>query len=217
MTATEQALTKALESLTKVNEAQGRTIAELTLRLKEVTGQLAWFQRQMFGRRSEKNLPDMGPNLFDAAGVEIPGAEAQAPQDADDTTEPDSGKKQRRKSKNTRQTWENLPVLETRTIEPHGVDMNRYRRIGEERSYIVECEPGKLYRVEIVRPQYGLIDSTEPVERGKGVVIAPMPLLPIPKGIPGPGFLTKSFFRNLSTMSLSTVRSSSWLTWVWRG
>lgn len=229
MTATEQALTKALESLTKVNEAQGRTIAELTLRLKEVTGQLAWFQRQMFGRRSEKNLPDMGPNLFDAAGVEIPGAEAQAPQDADDTTEPDSGKKQRRKSKNTRQTWENLPVLETRTIEPHGVDMNRYRRIGEERSYIVECEPGKLYRVEIVRPQYGLIDSTEPVERGKGVVIAPMPLLPIPKGIPGPGFLTEillqkfeyhvPFYRQikqLAHMGMEGVKEATMVGWYQR-
>lgn len=57
---------------------------------------------------------------------------------------------------------------------------------------IVKHEPGKLYIKEIVRPKYGLKDSTEVLEKGKsGVLIAPMPLLPIYKGIADATLLTE--------------------------
>lgn len=69
----------------------------------------------------------------------------------------------RRQSK-TRDNWENLPVLKTIVHEPEQVDLERYRKIGEEIIYVVEHEPGKLYRVAHVRPKYGLIDTMEVVE-----------------------------------------------------
>ena len=69
------------------------------------------------------------------------------------------------------------------------MDPERYRRMGEEVTYTVEMQPGKLYRKEIIRPKYGLKDPTEPVEKGKGVLIAPMPLLPIYKGMAGASLL----------------------------
>ena len=40
---------------------------------------------------------------------------------------------------------EDLPVLESETIEPKGVDLSLYRRIGEEVTKVVKHKPGMLY------------------------------------------------------------------------
>lgn len=69
---TGEVLARTVESLTKVNEQQSRQISELTEEVNKLNAQIAWFQKQMFGRKSEKRLPDdCQPSLFDAAGVEI--------------------------------------------------------------------------------------------------------------------------------------------------
>ena len=79
---------------------------------------------------------------------------------------------------------EDLPVLESETIEPEGVDLSLYRRISEEITKVVRHRPGMLYVKEIIRPKYALKDSTllPPVGQ-KGVEIAPMPLMPVDKCI----------------------------------
>lgn len=190
---TEEILAKTVESLTKVNEQQSRQIAEMTAEIKKMYAQIAWFQQQMFGRKSEKYRPaDEQPSLFDAAGVEIASAQEQ---EQDSESGQETITYQRRRSQKglskPRETWENLPLLETRTIEPQGVDLTRYRRIGEEITMLVGFEPGKYYRIAVVRPKYGLIDPTEPVERGKGVIIAPLPKFPIYKGVPDSSLLSE--------------------------
>lgn len=148
---TEQTLKMAVESLTKVNdmqsrqlEAQSAQLAEMSQRIKELTAQLAYFQRRMFGRSSEKNLNlDNQPSLFDAAGVEIPGEEpapAAAEQDG-----PDAGKSNPKGKKHHRINIDNLPVLETRVIKPeHPVDLTRYRLMGYEETFRLGFQPGKL-------------------------------------------------------------------------
>lgn len=79
---------------------------------------------------------------------------------------------------------DNLPVLETRVLKPEvPVDLSRYRLIGYDDTYRLGFEPGKLFRILERREKYGLIDPTEPVERGQGVIVAPARKLPIPKGI----------------------------------
>ena len=196
---TEEIFAKTVESLTKVNEEQSRRlieqnnqITELTAEVKKLTAQLAWFQKQMFGRRSERHLPpDDQPSLFDAAGVEIPGERRPEPDDAEEETISYTRKKSQKGVSRPRETWENLPLLETRVIEPQGVDLSRYRRIGEETTTLVGFEPGKYYRIAVVRPKYGLIDPTEAVERGKGVIIAPLPKFPIYKGVPDASLLSE--------------------------
>ena len=40
-------------------------------------------------------------------------------------------------------------------IEPEGVDPDKYKRIGEERTRTLEFEPGKLYVKEIILGTYG--------------------------------------------------------------
>lgn len=192
---TEQTLKLALESMTRVNEAQSRQIEELTQQVKELTAQIAWFQRQMFGRKSEKRLVLEGvPSLFsDEDFGETRAGEADEETEEAGMPEPESAaSKPRKPVKRPRQTWDNLPVLETRIIEPEGgVDLSRYRRIGEETTYLLGFDPGKLYRIAVVRPKYGLKDSTEPVERGEGIKIAPLPLFPIYKGMPSSSLLAE--------------------------
>lgn len=188
---TEQTLRVALEAMARANENQSRQIEELTAQVRNLTAQVAWFQRQMFGRKSERHIPLAGQlSLFadDMSGTVV----QEEPGTGDSSDEPEDAKRKKRKpTPRPRQTWENLPVLETRTIEPEGVDLTRYRRIGEETTYLLGFEPGKLFRIAVVRPKYGLKDPTEPVGRGEGVLIAPMPLLPIPKGMPAASLLSE--------------------------
>ena len=51
---TVQALNATIESLSKTNESQAKTIASLELRIKELSAQVAYLNRQLFGRKSEK-------------------------------------------------------------------------------------------------------------------------------------------------------------------
>lgn len=144
----------------------------------------------MFGRKSEKRDPYAGqPGLFPEFNNEPAVPEAHQPESEKEETD----KELRRRKRQVRVMTENLPVLEREVIEPEGIDLNLYRKIGEEVTRVVKHEPGKLYIKEIVRPKYGLRSSVEPVERGKGVLIAPMPLLPIPKGLPDASLLTEIF------------------------
>lgn len=124
---TEEILAKTVESLTKVNERQSRQIDELTVEIKKMATHIAWFNRQMFGRKSEKHLPaDNQPNLFDAAGVEIPGEQPAEPEEKpEEETVTYTRKKSQKGVSKPRETWENLPLLETRVIEPQGVDLTR--------------------------------------------------------------------------------------------
>ena len=175
---------------------QNSLIAGLTAELKKMSAQIAWFQRQMFGRRSEKNISiDTQPGLFDAAELDAAQESSEITETEDETATEETVTYTRRKGKTgtarARETWENLPVLETRTIEPEDVDLTRYRRIGEETTFLVGFEPGKYHRIAVVRPKYGLIDPTEPVERGKGVLIAPLPKFPIYKGVPDASLLAE--------------------------
>lgn len=178
------------------NEALLRGQEEMSQTIRQLQSQLAWFQNRYFGKSSEKHAPFADqPGLFE---------EFNAPADMDEGDAPCSGapdpSKDRRDTDGDRKKRESrlrammdrLPVLKREVIEPEGgVDLSRYRRIGEEVTRTLECEPGKLYVKETVRPKYGLIDPTEPAGKGEGVLIAPMPLMPIYKGIPGASMLTE--------------------------
>lgn len=187
--APEEILHMTIDSLIKTNEQQARQIEEMSVRIKELTAQLAWFQRRMFGRSSEKRMMLDGQlTLFDNT-EECPSSTSMEEDGTGEKNERTVISRQGRHR--SRENWENLPVMETVVHEPENVDLERYRRIGEEITYVVEHKPGKLYRVAHVRPKYGLINPAEIVERGKGVLIAPMPLFPIYKGVPGASLLAE--------------------------
>lgn len=152
---------------------------------------MAWLKRQYFGRKSEK-LAHLAPsqlNLFESSLSEqlqeIEAAKEAAEKEIKESTV------ERKKERQTCKMLEGLPVVEV-VIEPEGVDLTLYKRIGEERTRTLEFEPGKLYVKEIVRPKYGLKANTTLPEAGKsGVMIAPLPLLPIYKGLPGASLLAE--------------------------
>ncbi len=191
LVSTIQALNTTIESLSKTNESQAKTIASLELRIKELSAQVAYLNRQLFGRKSEK-LQAQNPlqmDLFADIPVDAPAIEAEpATEETASIKETAIDKKQARRN---RTMLENLPVLKRDIIDVDGIDLARYKKIGEEITEVVEFEPGKLYRHQYVRIKYGLIDTTEPVKTGEGVKIAPMPLLPIYKGIAGSSLLTE--------------------------
>lgn len=82
--ASEEILHMTIESLVKTNEQQARQLEEMSVRIKELTAQLAWFQRRMFGRSSEKRMAlDGQPSLFDSTGESVPvtGMEEERPEE----------------------------------------------------------------------------------------------------------------------------------------
>ena len=183
-------------TLQQTNASQSESIRELTRqneqlqnKLDELLAQVAWLNRQLFGRKSEK-LSRLDPNQLSL--FEQP-AQSLEPEPLEETvvgqtTTPMVTKKKERQN---RKLLEELPVVEV-VIEPQDLDLTKYKRIGEERTRTLEFEPGKLYVKEIIRPKYGLKDNTAlPQEHQGGIVIADLPLLPIYKGLPGASLLAE--------------------------
>ena len=83
-------------------------------------------------------------------------------------------------------------MLDEQHYYPEGLDLSLYKELTPEVTYTAECEPGKLYRKAHIRHKYALKDSTALPPAGQPTVaIAPMPELPIYKGIPGPTLLSE--------------------------
>ena len=180
-----EGLNASIASLSATNKKQAEQNEKLQARIKELTAQVAWLNRQLFGRKSEK-LHALDSHMPDLFADEFADLRRQAEEKRDEAVkqiEKESKEEKRRKRQN-RKMIEGLPVLETEVIEPEGVDLSLYRKIGEEVTSLVKHKPGMLYVKEIIRPKYALKDSTMlPPAGQKGVEIAPMPLIPVDKCI----------------------------------
>ena len=188
-----------LQPLQQVNASQAETIKKLTeqneslqSRIKELTAQVAWLNRQLFGRKSEK-LPIIDPNYPDFFSGMLPENAQQIADARDEAVEKIvKTKEERRQEKKNRIMMEDLPVLEQVILTPDNLDKDLYKKIGQEVTRIVEHKPGQLYIKEIIREKWGLKDNTATAPKGmSGVLIAPMPLLPIYKGIAGASLLAE--------------------------
>ena len=180
-----EGLNASIASLSTTNKNQSEQIKNLQERIKELTAQVAWLNRQLFGRKSEK-LCVYDPNMPDLFADEFSGLRQQAEEKRDEAVEKieKESVEDVKRNRQNRKMIEDLPVLETDTIEPKGVDLSLYRRIGEEITKVVKHKPGMLYVKVIIRPKYALKDSTLlPPAGQKGVEIAPMPLMPVDKCI----------------------------------
>ena len=180
-----EGLNASIASLSTTNKNQSEQIKNLQERIKELTAQVAWLNRQLFGRKSEK-LRVYDPNMPDLFADEFSGLRQQAEEKRDEAVEKIEKEpvEDVKRNRQNRKMIEDLPVLETDTIEPEGVDLSLYRRIGEEITKVVKHKPGMLYVKVIIRPKYALKDSTLlPPAGQKGVEIAPMPLMPVDKCI----------------------------------
>ena len=180
-----EGLNASIASLSATNKKQAEQNEKLQERIKELTAQVAWLNRQLFGRKSEK-LRVYDPNMPDLFAEEFAELRHQTEEKRDEAVEQieKESAEVRKQNRQNRKMIEDLPVLETDTIEPTGINLSLYRRIGEEITRVVKHKPGMLYVKEIIRPKYALKDSTQlPPEGQKGVEIAPMPLMPVDKCI----------------------------------
>ena len=188
-----EGLNASIASLSTTNKNQSEQIKNLQERIRELTAQVAWLNRQLFGRKSEK-LRVYDPNMPDLFADEFSGLRQQAEEKRDEAVEKieKESVEDVKRNRQNRKMIEDLPVLETDTIEPKGVDLSLYRRIGEEITKVVKHKPGMLYVKVIIRPKYALKDSTLlPPAGQKGVEIAPMPLMPVDKCIADTSLLTE--------------------------
>ena len=179
--------------LQKVNHAQAESNKQLTERVNELLSQIAWLNRQLFGRKSEK-LSHLDPNqlpLFNTVTPISQSEEELACSRAAAIRKIEDKKVAAKRERHNRKMLDKLPVVEL-VIEPDNIDLRQYKRIGEERTRTLEFEPGRLYVKEIIRPKYGLRDNTQlPPEGKSGVLIAPLSLQPIHKGLPGASMLAE--------------------------
>ena len=177
-------------SIAVMLENHKKEVDALNKQIAELTAQVAWLNRQLFGRKSER-LGVIDPNQTSLFAEE----QAQRMEQAEEARNEAVGKiaktkEDRARERKNRQMMEGLPVLERVVITPEGVDESLYKKIGEEVTRVVEHKPGQLYIKEIVREKWGLKDNTAEAPEGKtGVLVAPMPLLPVNKGIAGASLL----------------------------
>ena len=176
-----QTQAEQIRQLTEANAKLSEQLTGMQQRMDKLLAQIAWFTRQFYGRKSEK-LSHLDPgqlSLFETIAdeeerlAEIEAARAAAEKQIEEQT------RTRKKERSSRKMLEDLPVVEV-VLEPEELDLDKYKRVGEERTRTLEFEPGKLYVKELVRPKYGLKDNATPTVDGTpGVIIAPLPLLPM--------------------------------------
>ena len=128
--------------------------AELELEVAQLRQQVDWFKRNVFGTGKSEKLDALQTRL----GIDEPAP--QQPQKQQVSYERTKAKKPRRSAG---EQFEALPVAETVELVPAQVKAQpqRYKRIGEERTFEVDITPPKLFKREIVRPKFKLIDDRD--------------------------------------------------------
>ena len=158
-------------------------ILNLNDRVAELEKQVAWFKKQIFGRRSEKqscfeDLPGDQLNMFGAEATEEEAreeAEVPAP----------------RKNTNTRRRRhlpESAPRVDVVLDVPEEEKVcaccgKQKERIGEDVTEQLDIVPAQVFVRRQIRPKYACSACRD------GVVQTPLPEQPIKRGIAAPGFL----------------------------
>ena len=140
-----------LQPLQQVNASQAETIRKLTeqneslqSRIKELTAQVAWLNRQLFGRKSEK-LPIIDPNYPDLFAGMLPENAQQIADAHDEAVEKiTKTKEERRQEKKNRIMMEDLPA----TCRNHDVNPRDYLNdIISQMSYHAKAAHGELLQL----------------------------------------------------------------------
>ena len=119
-------------SIQTLSESHKKEVDSLNARIKELTAQVAWLNRQLFGRKSEK-LPIINPNQLDLFAAMLPENVQQISEARDEAVEKITvTKEERRQERKNRIMMEDLPVLEQVILTPDNLDRNLYKKIGEE-------------------------------------------------------------------------------------
>ena len=176
-----------------------KVIEEKDRLIKKLTDQLAWLRRKFWKASSEKYIPaDPAQRKIDFDGLEILPEEEETIKAA--ASEIITYK--RNKPEHTKKQPVRLPLpehlrREEEVIEPEGIDEN-WVRIGEEVTEQLEHKPGELYVRRIIRHKYVLKKEIQLQQEtevdgslNKTVMIASLPLLPLPRSNAGASLLAE--------------------------
>jgi transposase len=139
--------------------------------------QLAWFKRQIFGKRSERIVGNVNSQQLLLAGFE----NLNAPKEEKKTVGSHTRKKPNRNGQDKINLSPDLPVQtvyldipeEQKVCKETGVSLVK---IGEEVTHKLAQHPTTYYVKEIIRPKYA-----NPVKEEEGIVIADLPETLLPK------------------------------------
>lgn len=147
--------------------------------------ELQLLRRRIFGQKREYVDPNQSQLAFLEYAKAIT-ALCETEAGTEESKETGSRQKRVRRGHGRQQLPEDLPE-ERIDLPPRAevdVSDDRWQKIGEETSERVEWRKGSYVRLKMVRPRYAKKGEPE-----NGVVIAPMPTMPIEKSIAGPGML----------------------------
>ena len=187
----------ALEQALNKNQQYETKIREQDEKIKHLTDQLAWLRRKFWKPNSERFIPqDPNQRKIDFDGLDVIEEEQTLIEEAQQEILTYQKRKVVKKNKPVRLPLPEHLRREQEIIEPEGIDDN-YIRIGEEITEVLEIKPGALYVRQIIRPKYVLKNSLqlaneegEAQQGQKAVVIAALPLLPLPRSNAGASLLT---------------------------
>lgn len=146
-------------------------------RLNAVLGELSWLRRQVFGRKSERFIPNEAQLNLGLDVAETP------PPVTTETISYDRRKVQKERKGHGRGVMPTHLPIEDIVIEPQ-VDVTGLEQIGKEESWELDYEPGQLRVLRYIRPKY--------VRRGDlhdDILIGLLPPRPIEKGNASAGLL----------------------------
>jgi len=163
---------KALLSLV---QSQHQTLLHQSERIEELESQLAWFKRQIFGQKSERYV---NPNQVDMFADLLTKEEPLPEEKTEQITTVRRKPKRNPLPKTLARERIELDVQEKDKACPCCKEPRR--RIGETITEELAFQPAKFWVREYIRAKYACPHCEE-----GGVVTAPAPVRPIPKGIFG--------------------------------
>ena len=171
------------------NQKKESIIQKSEAEVKWLTHQLAQLRRMLFGSKSERFEGDTNQIKIEFDEY------ATDEEKQDETTVKETityeREKKSKKHNGRNQLPDNLEVVE-HIIEPEE-DTSEMKRIGEERTEILEYVPEKFFKLVLIRPKYARLEKDQNHELNtsiKNVVIAPLPSRPIEKCLAGNDLLS---------------------------
>ena len=209
----------ALAKAEKKNEKYEIIIKEKDEKINKLIDQLAWLRRKFWKPGSERFIPqDPNQRRIDFDGLDmLPEEEEHAKEAEKELIAYERKKPEKTKKRPVRAALPEDLRREEEIIEPEGIDHN-WVRIGQEVTEVLELTPGEFWVRRIIRPRYALrskMQQDNQDETQKNVLIAPLPLLPIPRGNAGASMLAEllmgkylhhlPFYRQIAIFKLSGV------------
>jgi len=167
----------SINKLQSENNILHKTLIERDQKINHLEEQLAWFKRQIFGKRSERVASDLNSEQLTLEGFDRP----QASEEQKKTVAPHTRRKPNRNGQDKINLSPDLPV-QTITIDiPEEQKVCQETgeplvRIGEEITHKLAHKPGSYYIKEIIRPKYA-----HPKKEEAGILTAELPDSLLPK------------------------------------